>query len=113
MARENPRTWGAPASRDLLPRAGRAEVVASGSAERTTGGEQEAPGLGTAPRDSCDWSDPGGRVARHYADRAPLPHQTTVVDLQGFRRRGAQQRRSSGGERPAANGKRNRSRSAG
>ena len=98
VARENPRTWGAPAGRDLLPRVGWVEVVASGSAERSSRGEQEAPGLETAPS-AFDRPDPGGRVAGHYADRAALPQQTTVVDLQRFRRRGAQQRRSSGGER--------------
>src|SRR5215831_5851852 len=102
VAGENPRTWGAAAGRDLLPTAGWAEVVASAGAERSTRGEQEAPGLETALWDSFDRSHPGGRVARHCADRAPLPHQTPVVDIQRFRHRGAQQRGSSGGERPAA-----------
>jgi transposase len=56
-----------------------------------TRGKQEAQGLETALRDSVHGSDPGGGVARHFADRAPVPHQETVVDLQRFRHRGAQQ----------------------
>src|SRR5580704_3249668 len=63
MARENPRTWGAPAGRALLPTAGCAPVVASGGAERSPRREQEAPGVETAPSDSLRGSDPGGRVA--------------------------------------------------
>src|ERR1700747_87935 len=102
MARENPRAWSAPAGRALLPTAGCAQVVASGGAERSPDGEQEAPGVETAPSDSFPRADPGGGVAGHRADRAPLPHQTTVMDLRRFRHRGAQQRRSSGGERPVA-----------
>jgi transposase len=84
--------------RVLLPAAGCAESVASGSAERSARGEQEAEGLETALPDSLDRSDPGGGVAGHPADPAPLPHQATAVDLQRFRRRGAQQRRSPGCE---------------
>ncbi len=77
-------------------------VLAPGSTERFAGGEQEAQGLETALSDSVDWSDPGGGVAGHPADSAPVPHQATAVDLQWFGHRGAQQRRSSKRERPAA-----------
>src|SRR5215471_768722 len=102
MARKNRRTGGAPAGRVLLPTAGRSQVVASRSTERSTGGEQETRDLETAPSDSFHRSDPSGHVAGHHADRAPLPHQATIMDVQRFRRRGAQQRRSSGDKRPAA-----------
>src|SRR5215469_8757222 len=102
MAGEDPRAWGTPAGRALLPTAGWAEEIAPGGAERSARGEQEAPGVETAPSDSSHRADPGGGVAGHCADRAPLPHQPTVVDVQRFRHRGAQQRRSSGGERPTA-----------
>src|SRR5215469_1536154 len=88
--------------RAFLPTAGCAEEIAPGSAERSPDGEPEAQGVETTLWDSFDRSDPGGCVAGHYADRAPLPQQATVVDLQRFRHRGAQQRRSSGGERPVA-----------
>src|ERR1700758_902521 len=101
MARENPRTWGAPTGRALLPTAGCAQIVASGSPKRPAGGEQEIPRLETASWGSFHRSDPGGRVAGDYADRTPFPHQATIVDIQRLRRRGAQQRQSSGGERPA------------
>src|SRR5215469_11786648 len=102
VAGENPRTWSAPAGRALLPTAGCAPVVASAGAEGSPGGEQEAPGVEATPSDSSHRADPGGRVAGHGADCAPFPHQPTVVDVQRFRHRGAQQRRSSGGERPVA-----------
>src|ERR1700749_4046980 len=101
MAGENPRTWGAPAGRALLPTAGCAQIVASRGAERSPRGEQEAQGVEAAASDSLHGSDPGGGVAGYCADRAPLPHQPTVVDVQRVRHRGAQQRRSSGSERPA------------
>ena len=52
-------------------------------------------------QNSLDRSDPGGGVAGHPADPAPLPYQTAAVDLQRFWHRGAQQRRSSRCERPA------------
>ena len=64
------------------------------SAAGAAGGEQETPGLETALPDSLDRSDPGGGVAGHPADPAPLPHQATAVDLQRFGHRDAQQRRS-------------------
>jgi hypothetical protein len=84
VARENPRTWGAPAGRDLLATARWPEVVASGSTERSTGGEQETQRLEAAPWDTLDRSDPGGRVAGHCTDRAPVLYQATAVDLQGL-----------------------------
>ena len=63
-------------------------------------------------QNSLDRSDPGGGVAGHPADPASLPHQATAVDLQRFRHRDAQQRRSPSGERPAPNGRRSMSRFA-
>jgi hypothetical protein len=54
VARKNQRTRGTLAGGVLLPTAGCAEVVASGSAERSTRGEQEAQGLERALRDSVD-----------------------------------------------------------
>src|SRR5246127_4016317 len=102
MARENLRTWGAPAGRALLPTAGCTQVVASRSTERSTGGEQATCDLETTPSDSFHRSGPSGRVAGYRADRAALSHQATIMDVQRFRHRRAQQRRSSGDQRPAA-----------
>jgi hypothetical protein len=44
-------------------------------------GKQEAPGMETAWPDSWDRPDPGGPVDRADPNPAPVPHQTTTVDL--------------------------------
>src|SRR6266513_1525015 len=62
-----------------------AESVAPGSATRVVSGEQKTQGLETALPNPRDRPDPGGGVAGHPADPAPLPHQTAAVDLQRFR----------------------------
>ena len=91
---EDHRTGSAPAGGVLLPATRCAAVVAPGSAAGSAGGEQEAQGVETALPDPLDRSDPGGGVAGHSADPAPLPHQAAAVDLQRFWHRDAQQRRS-------------------
>jgi hypothetical protein len=69
---------------------------------RAAGGEQEAQGLEAAVPDSVDRSDPGGGVAGHSADPAPVSYQATTMDVQRFGHPGAQQRRPRDGERLAA-----------
>src|SRR5215469_73091 len=44
--------------------------------------EPEAQGVETAAPDSGDRSDPGSRFDRGDANAAPLPHQTTAVEVQ-------------------------------
>jgi len=82
VAGQDQRTRRAPASRVLLPTTRCIEIVASRSSARVVGGEQETQGLAIALRDSLHGSDPGSSVDGHFADTAPLPHQTAAVDLQ-------------------------------
>ena len=62
----------------------------------SVGREQETPGVETALPDPLDRSDPGGGVAGHPADPAPVSHQATAMDLWRYWHRDEQQRRSPG-----------------
>jgi transposase len=67
--------------RTLLPAAGCLTSVAPAGTSGSVAGKQEAPGMETASSDSWDRPDPGGSVDRADPDPAPVPYQTTTVDL--------------------------------
>jgi transposase len=74
---------GGPATRRvLLSTAGYLAAPAPGSPAGFIAGSEETQGVETAAPDSGDRSNPGSRPDCPDADAAPLPHQTTTVDLQ-------------------------------
>jgi hypothetical protein len=82
MARQDQRSGRAATRRALLSTAGCFAAPAPGSPAGFIAGSQEAQGVEIAASDSWDRFDPGSRFDRADADAAPLPHQTTTVDLQ-------------------------------
>ena len=81
MAGQDQRSRRPATRRTLLPAAGCLTSVAPAGTSGSVAGKQEAPGMETAWPDSWDRPDPGGPADRADPDPAPVPHQTTTVDL--------------------------------
>ena len=69
---------------------------APGGAAGVVGGEQKTQGVETALPDPLDRFDPGGGVAGHPADPAPVSHPAAAMGLWRCGHRSEQQRRSPG-----------------
>src|SRR5258707_8730427 len=81
MAGQDQRSRRPATRRTLLPATGCLTSVAPADTPGSIAGKQEAPGMEAAWPDSWDRPDPGGPADRADPDPAPVPHQTTTVDL--------------------------------